>query len=98
MATVDVSSYPPIDKEYLFFCIRETLWSKYVVRFNSNNELTVYLKDEYFHTDRMPHFKGVVKYLYCQLDSREEMLEYILILTNNSDEYPFLPYTESPLL
>ena len=98
MATVDLILYPPIDKEYLFFSIRTRLWGKYVVRFNSNNELTVYLKDEFVYTNHFFPFSDDVKYLYCQLDSREEMLEYILILTDNSDDYPFLPYTLSPLL
>ena len=81
MATADLTDYLPIDKENLFFCIREKLSGKYVVRFNSNNELTIYFKDAYFYTDRFPApLSDEVKYLYCKLDTREEMGEYVQIL------------------
>jgi hypothetical protein len=85
MTTIDLTDYPPIDKEFLFFSIKETLWGKYIVRFNSNNELTVYLKDE-FRDCLFPQFLNDenVKFMYCILESREEMLEYIQILTDGS--------------
>ena len=85
MTTVDLTDYSPVDKEFIFFSIRETLWGKYIVRFNSNNELTVYIKDESYDY-HFPQFLNDedVQYLYCQLDSREEMWEYIDILTNDN--------------
>ena len=80
MATVDITEYLPIDKEFLFFCIREKLSGKYVVRFNSNNELTIYFKDKYKDYSFPAPLSNEVKYLYCKLETREEMGEYVQIL------------------